>query len=179
MLATCIFAAAAINSFAQPKQNCNWKDRMKSEFIAFLTDELSLTPEESQTFWPVYNQLSEKRFQANGKLMKAVKQVHQAVETGEGNYAALMDAYMKAYKEKEKVESDYIASLRKEFGDEKAAKLIVAEEKFRRNQIHRLGGSCKPGEQKPGEARSGAQKPGMHSGGRPGPDEHGPYRARE
>ena len=34
----------------------DWKEKIQSEKIAFLTTEIGLTPEEAQAFWPVYNQ---------------------------------------------------------------------------------------------------------------------------
>ena len=48
-----------VPSFAQDgkgKRDESWKEKMRSEKIAFLTNEISLTPEEAQLFWPVYNQ---------------------------------------------------------------------------------------------------------------------------
>ena len=43
--------------YAQNEAKCkeDWKQKMMSEKIAFLTMELNLTPEEAQVFWPVYN----------------------------------------------------------------------------------------------------------------------------
>lgn len=59
--------------FAQPGEN--WekgKDRVESLKIAFITKELALTPQESQAFWPVYNQHQEKE-KARRKEMRPEK----------------------------------------------------------------------------------------------------------
>lgn len=172
MLAACAIAAATITGFAQPKQNDGWKSRMKSEMVAFITTELNLSPEEAQSFWPVYNQAAEKRFEANRGVMEAMKQMLDA-EDG-ADYKALMNNYSKALQNREKVEGEYVETLRKSFGDEKAAKLILTEEKFRRNQINRLnGGGPRPeGNVGPGHEGNGGPRPeGGHRGPKPGPRE--------
>ena len=48
-------------SYAQPGGRFGeGKARIESYRIAFLTEKLELTPEESQNFWPVYNEMREK-----------------------------------------------------------------------------------------------------------------------
>ena len=172
IIAAGMMAAAAINGWAQPKEDGNWKDRMKSEQVAFITTELNLTPEEAQTFWPVYNQASEKRFEAMKTEMEAMKALDEAVKSGEGNFTSLLNDYLKASENRDKVDMETAASIRKAVGDEKAAKLVVAEEKFRRQQIHRLGGGPRPDEQA-GEGHHGPRPDGgMRDGQRP--EGHGP-----
>ena len=39
-------------------------DRFRSEKVSFLTDKLQLTPDEAQKFWPLYNELEKKRWEA-------------------------------------------------------------------------------------------------------------------
>ena len=48
-------------------QKDNHKERwekIRSEKIAYLTDKLELTPVEAQKFWPVYNELENKRWES-------------------------------------------------------------------------------------------------------------------
>ena len=42
---------------AGAENKCEWKEKMMSERVAFLTMEMNLTPEEAQVFWPIYNQI--------------------------------------------------------------------------------------------------------------------------
>ena len=55
ILAALVLICATISAGASEKGD--WKQKMMSEKIAFLTVELNLTPEEAQAFWPVYNQV--------------------------------------------------------------------------------------------------------------------------
>ena len=47
------------NAYAQPGPQEDWKEKMQSVKIAFLTTEIGLTPTEAQNFWPIYNSVSE------------------------------------------------------------------------------------------------------------------------
>ena len=46
-------------AFAQMQDEAN-SERIESLKIAFLSEKLELTPDESQTFWPLYNELQTK-----------------------------------------------------------------------------------------------------------------------
>ena len=50
----------ANTSFAQ-KGNGDKKERIKAYRVAFMTEELALTPEESEKFWPLYNEFKRAR----------------------------------------------------------------------------------------------------------------------
>ena len=66
LLLTGIFLLLQLNGAAQRDKD-NGKERWekyRAEKVSFLTDKLSLTPEEAQKFWPVYNQLDKDRWAA-------------------------------------------------------------------------------------------------------------------
>jgi len=46
---------------AQLEPDLPLTDRMKSMKVAFITDQLGLTPEQSQKFWPVYEEFQHKQ----------------------------------------------------------------------------------------------------------------------
>lgn len=48
----------------------NKRDMIEAQKVAFITQQIELTPKESQTFWPVYNEYKEK----TRDLMKANRQ---------------------------------------------------------------------------------------------------------
>lgn len=163
-------AAALVCCVAASAQDKNrgqeWKERMMAEKVAFITSELQLTPEEAQVFWPVYNKESQKRDEAFHNTMKTYRQLQKAVNEG-GDCEAALNAYLKALDESKGVEAACAKAYKKVLPIEKVAKLFLAEEKFRREQIGRLGRGPQGGHQPGG-------KPGMQPGGKPGmqPGEH-------
>ena len=50
-----LLSVLAVN--AQPKDKI--RERIKAQRVAFITDRLSLTPDEAQKFWPIYNQFTD------------------------------------------------------------------------------------------------------------------------
>ena len=172
-----IMAVLALLSFsniqAQPKQKCNWQEKMMSEKIAFITMELQLTPEEAQVFWPVYNQINQKNKEAQKAMNKAYRTMVKAMEEGtvsDKELNALLDDYLaakQAHKESGKGDVD---QYRKVLPAKKVAKLYVAEENFRRHHIRNFKG----GHKGPGGAGCPAQGNGSgrpaqgQGGGKPG-----------
>ena len=145
-----IMTFASISSFAQNNQERDnnargrqasaWMDRMRSDKIAFLSNEIGLTPSEAEKFWPIYNQAEKEKESSMGEVMKAYMELEKAVEAGKSDkeLTSLLDKYMKAQKASSEVDAKYVEKYKKVIPGEKVAKLFVAEEKFRRNQISRL-----------------------------------------
>ena len=116
--------------------------RMRSEKIAFLTSEIGLTPEEAQAFWPIYNKAEAEQSSAFEATMKAFRALEEAVrqKKSESEISRLLDEYTSAVSKSETVSVKYVAQYKKVLSAEKVAKLFLAEERFRNNQIHRLQG---------------------------------------
>ena len=161
---------------AQGKGGQNFKERMLSEKIAFITTELSLTPAEAQVFWPVYNQIQEANKASFEAMKKAYHALHKAIKEGksEKEISDALDAYLAA-SEAAQVDQKAIADQYKTvLPVEKVAKLFVAEEKFRKMQINKLREPRQP----QGEGFKGGRpegRPEGRPGGRPeGRPEMGP-----
>jgi hypothetical protein len=125
-----------------------WKEKMMAEKVAFLTLEVGLTPEEAQAFWPVYNQIETEKDEAMFAMIKAYKEMHKAIEEKKGDkeISVLLDKYLEAQKKLNDIENGISARYKAVLPVEKVAKLYVAEEEFRRQQIRKLhhGGEGKP-----------------------------------
>ncbi|MBR2063990.1 MAG: hypothetical protein IJ971_04775 [Bacteroidales bacterium] len=141
-LTAVILFASAISTSAQMNGQGDWKQRMLSEKVAFLTIELGITPEEAQKFWPVYNQVDKERDEAMLNVFKAFKDLENGVAAGksEKEVGKLLDTYLKAMERQREVEDNAASQYRKVLSIEKVAKLYVGEEKFRRQHIRRLHG---------------------------------------
>lgn len=125
----------------------DWKQKMMSEKIAFLTMEMGITPEEAQAFWPVYNQVDKKRDEAMRKVFKSFKALEDAVSDGksEKELDRLLENYLDALEEQGEMEKDAYEDYAKVLPVEKLAKLYVGEEKFRRQHIRKLHAGGRPG----------------------------------
>ena len=148
-----IFIAAIIALFTlncSAKYNCQnkeeWKQKMMSEKIAFLTTEMGITPEESQAFWPVYNQLNNEKDEAMHRVFDTYRKLSEAIGAGKSGkeIEKLLNAYLDAQKKSREIEDAMPEKLMKVLPADKVARFYLAEERFRRHQIHRLHDGRKP-----------------------------------
>jgi len=160
-----LFALALVGciaAFAQKKENREaWRERIRSERVAMITSELELTEAEAQAFWPVYNEVQAQRreaFKASAEALKALKDGAEGKDA-----AALLDQYEAAIQKNNAIELQAMNRYRKVLPAEKVARLLVAEEKFRHQQIGKLG----KGQSSPRSEGS----PGRRTGGKPVPVE--------
>ena len=146
----CALAILSAGAFAQGNQrpqpprggNDNgWRERVRAEKVAFLTAEIDLTESEAQVFWPIYNEIQK----AERESFEAVKKAYDAMAKGVAENKSgkemekLVHAYIDAKEKNDGIETKYLNKLLKALPAEKVARYYVAEEKFRHQQIGRLG----------------------------------------
>ena len=170
LIALFVAAAFVLSAFAQapakPGKNADFRkqqqERLQAEKVAYLTAQLDLTAEEAQVFWPVYNKAQAEQKEAGNAAAEKMKALREAIDAGasDAEVGKLLKEYTKARAERKDVMASYGDQFIKAVGAVKAAKLYVAEEGFRKQQIHRLGGHDG---KRPGGPRPGGPRP-QHSG---------------
>lgn len=115
----------------------DWRERVRAAQVAFLTSELDLTEAEAQSFWPVYNDVQKQRREAFGAMQKAYMELTKGIDSD--NIAKLLANYLDARKANDAIELEAVERYKKVIPVQKVAKLLLAEEKFRHQQIGRLG----------------------------------------
>lgn len=138
-----LFSLARTAVFAH--QEGDWREKMRAERVAFLTTAMELTPAEAEKFWPVYNSMEAERRASFGKVMRAYKALSDGVAAGKTDkeLEVLVNDYTTANKNSHSIEAKYTPQLIKILSVSKVAKLFVAEEEFRRQQIGRWSSSKK------------------------------------
>lgn len=132
---------AALNLNAQPNQQKeDWKEKLQSVKIAFLTAEIGLTPTEAQNFWPIYNSVSEELDKAMRSTFHSYMELEKALNENKSDkeVSKCLERYLDALSSQDEIRSDSVEKYRKILPDTKIAKIFVAEEKFRRQQIRRM-----------------------------------------
>jgi hypothetical protein len=155
LAAVAAFIMITVSSNAQGPKQGNWQDRVMAEKIAFITSALELTPEEAQTFWPVYNQIEAQKKETQKVVKEAYKALTKALEEGTASdkeIDRLLDNYLAAKQAQKESGKGDATKFRKVLSSQKVAKLYIAEENFRRHHIRNMkasygpkGGSGKPG----------------------------------
>ncbi len=135
-----VLIVAAMN--AQPpgppgppgKNNPKMEKRIESMRIAFITSELNLTPSESQTFWPVFNEMKDKE-KAIREEMKPDKPVEDLSEQ-EAN--AMLDQQLRLMEKESALRREYTERFRKILPATKVIQLQHAEGAFRRQLVNEV-----------------------------------------
>ncbi len=140
MLAVLMMSAPFNGINAQDKGKKDWQDRCKAERVAYLTDAMELTSAEAEKFWPVYNKCESEKRNSFKAVMEAYKKLDEALQSGKNDdeIQNLLDKYLAAQDNGKNIDRKYVAEYRKILPNKKVAKLYIAEEEFRRQQIHRL-----------------------------------------
>ena len=103
-IATLLLAAAS--AFAQNERSGQrrneWREKMKTEKIGFLTSEIGLTSEEAKLFWPVYEKIEAAREAAMERSFKAFQALERSLreEKGEAAIAEALNEYLAAGEER-------------------------------------------------------------------------------
>lgn len=115
------------------------REKVEAMKIGYITQQLELTPEEAQRFWPVYNQYTEKE--------RALRKTHRAEnkEAAE-NIDKMSDKEIEAMVDNEIIYRQKDLDLQKEYHKQfkavlpprKVAKLYRAEEMFKRELVRKL-----------------------------------------
>jgi Spy/CpxP family protein refolding chaperone len=125
------FATASLQ--AQPGGGPGPKggERVKSMRIAYITNKLSLTPEESQQFWPVFNQ-----FEADQKkIHEKYKPTKDLMSMTDAEADKFLNSRSEMEQEMLNLRKNYVSQMRKVIPVRKVAMLMRVEQDFREELI--------------------------------------------
>ena len=132
-------ALSSTTAFAQPERMGDKKERrekIEAIKVAYITEELDLTVEESQKFWPVYNELQKKELalrEDGFETMKTLKDGGNDKEVEKALYS-VADVHIAI----EELRKSYLDDFIEVLGAQKTAKLFKAEREFGRRMMERM-----------------------------------------
>lgn len=121
------------------------KDKIKTLKVAFITERLSLTSNEAESFWPIYNKYEEERHNLRKREWKEVWDKMATMDNlSEKEAVALLNKHLALEDEEEKLDKAFLQKLSKVITAKKTLLLMKAEEDFKRQlikQAHQRQGS--------------------------------------
>ncbi|MDR0230743.1 MAG: hypothetical protein LBI82_01305 [Dysgonamonadaceae bacterium] len=132
--------------FSLSAQNRRTEGQVRQDFenlrvkrIAFFSKEIGLTAEEAKEFWPIYNELEEKKFEVNRNMRQEVRKIRDLERDGKNVSAAEYDRITNIIidaREKElELEREALKKIRKILSPEKVFKYLRAEHLFAREAL--------------------------------------------
>ncbi len=112
---------------------------IKAQKSAYITSKLSLTPDEAQKFWPIYNEMDEKQDAIRKELRDLNKgQRKDGVEMTEAEASQLIDKGLANRQKELDLEKAYAERFKKSIGAVKTVQLKKAERDFHREVLKKF-----------------------------------------
>lgn len=112
------------------------RNRIKTLKVAYITEQLGLTSNEAQEFWPVYNQHHQKM----EKLRSKEREQFEGVQTdmsivSDKDAESLVTNYLLMQEEKSEIDKKFITDLRQVISAKKIILLFRAEKNFKKRLL--------------------------------------------
>ncbi|MBD3638775.1 MAG: hypothetical protein HUJ25_15585 [Crocinitomicaceae bacterium] len=127
-------------AFAQPDEDPREerKEKIKAHKIAFISTELDLSPEEAEKFWPIYNELEDKMEEIHTQRRAYMKKLKNFDELSDNEAYEITEKLFELEAEEHALRKEYLGKFATAVGKKKAAKVFMAEEKFKRELLRKL-----------------------------------------
>jgi hypothetical protein len=130
LISALILMILAFTANAQRGQLNIGNERIQSLKVAFITEKLNFTPEESATFWPLYNEMEEKIKEIKKSPIKKAR----AVESDNDAKEFILETFS-VEEEAISTEKEYYLLLAEKISAQKVMKLNQVENQFKRELL--------------------------------------------
>ncbi len=136
-----VFLAISMLTYAQKGEKRKIiKEKIESQKVAFITQQLALTTDEAKVFWPVYNEYEAKK----ETLTKEFREVNKPLKdkgldqmTNEEASAFIDNQFVHAQKMLD-LKKEYVAKFKKVIPVKKVATLQKAEKEFKKDLVKKV-----------------------------------------
>ena len=128
---TLFLSIFVIGGYAQEKKKFDLK-AYQTEKENIIKREANLTAKESDAFFPIYHEMSKKRFEVNREVRNEMKRLMSAANASDAEYQKVIEAQIKAKEKEATIEREYFEKFKKILPIEKVFKVSVAEAKMNR-----------------------------------------------
>jgi hypothetical protein len=137
---TLLFLPGIFSAFSQREPDTDNKESLKAQKAAFITEKLELTVEESQTFWPLYNEYEDKMDKIIQKKKDCMKKCKGNSSLTEKDYENLSDELVKYEVEEASLRKEYHEKFKKVISASKLFRLYRAENEFKHHLLNQIRG---------------------------------------
>jgi hypothetical protein len=124
-------------AFAQPEKNKDRNhERIEAMKVAMITKQLELTVEESQKFWPIYNELNAKE----QELKKSLRPEKPLAELTEKEAEVQLDRHITRLEKEASLQKEYLLKMKQVLPAKKLLKLNQVEGEFKKRLMNEMRG---------------------------------------
>ncbi len=114
------------------------QERIKAARVAYLTKELSLSSEEAEKFWPVYNQYDEQREDLRAKIRDLIDESRTRGYSSDDKANAALDEMLSIREQELQLERNFRKSMQGILPSRRLVVLHQAEREFQKELIRRI-----------------------------------------
>ncbi|WP_242927322.1 Spy/CpxP family protein refolding chaperone [Pontibacter vulgaris] len=130
-----IFSFAGTTVSAQNTSE-NRQENVESAKVAFLTDKMELTPEQSQKFWPLYNEYQSKRRELTKSYRSGYRR--DVDELSEQEAKARIERMFDTREQELQLEKEYVTKFQRVITNKQLVKFYRSEREFTKLLLKRL-----------------------------------------
>lgn len=154
ILVTLLTLFISVGMFAQQDGNKPDRKKLFEEFkakrVAYITEKVGLTVSESEAFWPIYNELQEKKIDLKKKMWEEWRKMKESKkELTEVDYEKIINANVEIQLQEAQLEKEYLAKFKKILSAEKIYKLQKADKEFIKDTFSKGGGDDRESQRHP------------------------------
>ncbi|MDA8596145.1 hypothetical protein N9L20_06660 [Flavobacteriaceae bacterium] len=133
----CTIALMILSLSAHAQDNRKQRyEQVKALQTAYITDELELSPEQAESFWPVYNKYDKLKHENRKEMSQLMRNLKQDLSEEEAKY--LIENLEKLRKKELKIDQDRLREIAGQLGYKKTLDLMLAERSFNRQLIRKM-----------------------------------------
>ena len=144
---TLLFLGISFSFFCQAKEQNHSKkqevrqDKVKNLKIAFFTSELNLSVNESEKFWPVYNEMEEKLKNIRQENKKVIDQLNDNSDNmKEDEYKKGINSIFDSEIQEANIKKEYFNKISTAIGYKKAGLVLKVEKEFKHKLLDEMKG---------------------------------------
>lgn len=133
VLTLCV-VISSFSLFAQRGRSQEQMDLIRTKKISFITEYLDLTPEEAQSFWPLFNEMEKKKaamFSEYMKVKEELKEGDDGQKISEAKSKEMLDKLAIFWSEESQLKIEYNERFLEVLSPQKTLRLFMAEDRFR------------------------------------------------
>jgi len=126
------------------------KEKIEAQKITYITDQLQLTPQEAQQFWPLYNEFQVKKEEFKEAKRLNMREYHQqSMNLSDERIEEIVDGYIEIELKLAELQKEYHIKYKSVLPVEKVIKLYQAENQFKQFLLKQIKGQGTRNMQKP------------------------------
>lgn len=123
----------SFNGVAQERNKERIKEKVKLEKVAYITQELALTEDEAQKFWPIYNAYKEE-----SGAMRASMDIRPRKDMSDKEAEDMLYAMLDAKSKEIDIQKKYIGKMKTAIPAKKIAMLFKVERQFKEKLVSNI-----------------------------------------